>query len=136
MFGEEMPDPGVRGIEQFCEVTVGKEPTLLVGLPAQAYGFVQESFFTFCPLDTALNVSRDAEVEGDRYEVGIHDSLMSFGWAVGGDRHPKHLAMGDGFPEFIVVFDDLENHRGTQLTDTWSTDTGEFLVDTMGEDVV
>jgi hypothetical protein len=136
VFGEEMRDPGVRGIEDFREVTVGKEPALLVSLPAQAYGFMEESFLTVCPLDTVLDVSRDAEVEGDRNEVGIYDSLMSFGWAIGGDRHPKHLAMGDGFPEFFMVFDDLENHRGTQLTNTWSTDTREFFVDAMGEDVV
>jgi len=58
VFGEEMRDPGVRGIEDFREVTVGKEPTLLVGLPAQAYGFVQESFLTVCPLDTALGMLR------------------------------------------------------------------------------
>jgi len=136
MFGEEMRDPGVRGIEEFRKVTVGKESALRVGLPAKAYGFAKESFLTVCPLDTALDVSCRAEVESDRYEIGVHDSLMSFGWALGVDRHPEHLAVGEGFPEFLVVFDDLENHRCTQLTDTWSANTREFLVDAMGEDVV
>ena len=110
MFGEEMRDPGVRGIEEFGKVAVGKESALRVGLPAKAYGFAKEPFLTVCLLYTALDVGCRAEVESDRYEIGVHDSLVSFGWALGVDRHPEYLAVGEGFPEFLVVFDDLENH--------------------------
>ena len=64
--GQHASDGSVAGVEQFSEVAVGEQSTLLVSLLAEAERLVQQSLGSGPAIDPLLHVLRGGEVEEDR----------------------------------------------------------------------
>jgi hypothetical protein len=50
VFGKHMGHGGIIGVEEFCQVTVGKKTSLLMSLMTESHRFLSQSFARWLPL--------------------------------------------------------------------------------------
>ena len=80
VLGEHCGDPTIVGIEQFGEVAVGEQTTLLVSLLAQAEGPAKQALGDGKAIDPLVDVVGGGEVEKDGDQLGVSDLLAVGGW--------------------------------------------------------
>lgn len=136
VFGQDLRDSRFAGAEQLSQIAIGEQPALLVGLLTQAQGLLRQTLLGVEPLDASVDVVGRAEVEDDRNQVGIRDSFSLPWWVVDADSHPQHLPMGQVLARPNVFCDNLQDHGGTQLANTRTTDSWELLGDPVCEGVL
>ena len=102
-----------RQSEQFGEVAVGEQSTLLVSLLAEAERLVQQSLGSGPAIDPLLHVLRGGEVEEDRDKLGVRDPLAVGGRVIDADGHPQCLAVGEVLLGAHVLGYNFKNHIGT-----------------------
>src|SRR5262245_2087000 len=71
--GQQDRDLTVAGLEQFGQVAVGEESSLLVSLFAQAQGLLQQPLGSREPVEAPLHVVSGGELEQDRDQINIRD---------------------------------------------------------------
>jgi hypothetical protein len=91
MLGQQDRDVTVVGMEQLGQVAVGEEAPLLVGLLAQAKGFLEQPLGSREPVDAPLHILGGGDVEQDRDQFDIGDAPAASGWVVDRHGHPEHL---------------------------------------------
>lgn len=133
MLGEQLTNPTVVGAKQLCEIAVGKQSSLLVGLFAQTDRFTQQALASRQAIDAQLHVLGRGDVEQYRDQVGIGDALVTNGRVLDANGHPEHLTMGDTVFGALVLGDNFEDHVGAELADAGSADAWELLDDPVGE---
>src|ERR1700740_2233321 len=113
VLGQQLGNPSVVEAEQLCEIAVGEQSALLVGLFTEAERFPQHPLASWKAIDAQLRVLGGRDIEEDGDQLGIGNAFLTSGRVVDADGHPEHLTMHDMVLGAHVLDDNLKNHIGT-----------------------
>jgi hypothetical protein len=112
MFAQQLSDPAVTGAEQFGEIAVGEQPSLLVRLLAEPDCLAQHPLRSRESIDAHLHVLGGGDIKKYRDQVDVGDALPSKWSIVDAHAHPKDLPVQNVLFGTHVLEDNLKNHLG------------------------